>query len=344
MLAAARRLGLPAAVTAGACHGPSGRLGPAPAAPAPSITTRRCPRWSSRPRLTPPFPRPARCLAPPRRRSRAPLPRLPRGARRRRRDRRAVPRTGSRSAGSCRRASPTPTTPSSSSAPWPTRAPSGATAPSRPVTRDRLEHELGHHRRSRTSPTTSWWCTTSCSHGPTHCGRGSVANSMVSYCLGITHVEPLGAGPPLRALPQSRARKDPPDIDLDFPWDERDQILAYVFRTLSPAPRGDGGQPQLPSACAARCARWPRCTAAPPARSARSPAAFPGTATRSRSTSLLATHPNFQGLDLPAGWQDLARAGRSRWSACRGISRCIRAAWSSCPRALTDYVPARAAR
>ena len=30
-------------------------------------------------------------------------------------------------------------------------------------------------------------------HAPTHCGRGSVANSVVSYCLGIPHVEPLGA-------------------------------------------------------------------------------------------------------------------------------------------------------
>ncbi len=25
-------------------------------------------------------------------------------------------------------------------------------------------------------------------------------------------------------------RRDPPDIDLDFPWDERDKVLAYVFR------------------------------------------------------------------------------------------------------------------
>ena len=28
-------------------------------------------------------------------------------------------------------------------------------------------------------------------NGPTHCGRGSVANSVVSYCLGITHVDPI---------------------------------------------------------------------------------------------------------------------------------------------------------
>ena len=34
---------------------------------------------------------------------------------------------------------------------------------------------------------------------------------------------------PVRAVPQPRAQ-DPPDIDLDFPWDERDNVLAYVFR------------------------------------------------------------------------------------------------------------------
>ena len=48
--------------------------------------------------------------------------------------------------------------------------------------------------------------------------------------------------------------------------------------------------------------------------------------------SLLATHPNFQGLDLPRGVAGLCRARPSRWSACRGISRSTPAAWSSCRR------------
>ena len=42
-------------------------------------------------------------------------------------------------------------------------------------------------------------------HAPTHCGRGSVANSVVSYCLGITHVDPIRCGSDLRALSQPRA-------------------------------------------------------------------------------------------------------------------------------------------
>ncbi|MFH1575064.1 MAG: DNA polymerase III subunit alpha [Acidobacteriota bacterium] len=61
------------------------------------------------------------------------------------------------------------------------------------------------------------------------CGRGSAAASLVSYCLGITHVEPI-----LHNLFFERflneGRSDPPDIDIDFPWDERDDILEYVFR------------------------------------------------------------------------------------------------------------------
>ena len=56
-----------------------------------------------------------------------------------------------------------------------------------------------------------------------------MANSIVSYCLGITHVEPLGAGLLFERF-LNPERKDPPDIDLDFPWDERDRVLAYVFR------------------------------------------------------------------------------------------------------------------
>jgi DNA-directed DNA polymerase III PolC len=60
------------------------------------------------------------------------------------------------------------------------------------------------------------------------CGRGSVAASIVSYCLKITHVDPikhhLFFG---RFL--NTGRKDPPDIDIDFPWDERDKILKWVL-------------------------------------------------------------------------------------------------------------------
>ncbi len=61
------------------------------------------------------------------------------------------------------------------------------------------------------------------------CGRGSAAASLVSYCLGITHVEPITHNLFFERF-LNEGRSDPPDIDIDFPWDERDEVLDYVFR------------------------------------------------------------------------------------------------------------------
>ena len=63
---------------------------------------------------------------------------------------------------------------------------------------------------------------------PRTCGRGSVAASIVSYCLKITHVDPLKHRLFFERF-LNPGRKDPPDIDIDFPWDERDRILDWVF-------------------------------------------------------------------------------------------------------------------
>lgn len=63
---------------------------------------------------------------------------------------------------------------------------------------------------------------------PRTCGRGSVAASIVSYCLKITHVDPLKHHLFFERF-LNPGRKDPPDIDIDFPWDERDAILDWVF-------------------------------------------------------------------------------------------------------------------
>jgi error-prone DNA polymerase len=65
---------------------------------------------------------------------------------------------------------------------------------------------------------------------PRTCGRGSSAASIVSYLLGITHVEPLRYGLYFERF-LNPGRKDPPDIDVDFPWDEREEALDYVFRS-----------------------------------------------------------------------------------------------------------------
>lgn len=61
------------------------------------------------------------------------------------------------------------------------------------------------------------------------CGRGSAAASIVSYCLEITHVDPIAHNLFFERFLNMK-RKDPPDIDVDFPWDEREEVLNYVFQ------------------------------------------------------------------------------------------------------------------
>lgn len=60
------------------------------------------------------------------------------------------------------------------------------------------------------------------------CGRGSAAASVVSYALGITDVDPVALGLYFERF-LNPGRKDPPDIDVDFAWDERDGILESVI-------------------------------------------------------------------------------------------------------------------
>jgi error-prone DNA polymerase len=64
---------------------------------------------------------------------------------------------------------------------------------------------------------------------PHTCGRGSAAASIVSYCLGITHVDPIRHNLLFERF-LNPGRHDPPDIDVDFPWDERPAILDWVFK------------------------------------------------------------------------------------------------------------------
>ena len=56
------------------------------------------------------------------------------------------------------------------------------------------------------------------------CGRGSGASSLVVYCLGITQVDPIRYHLLFERF-LSPSRTDPPDLDVDFPWDERDDVL-----------------------------------------------------------------------------------------------------------------------
>ena len=60
-------------------------------------------------------------------------------------------------------------------------------------------------------------------------GRGSGAASIVSYCLFITQVDPIEYNLQFERFIHPD-RNNMPDIDVDFPWDERDDILDYVFK------------------------------------------------------------------------------------------------------------------
>jgi error-prone DNA polymerase len=59
-------------------------------------------------------------------------------------------------------------------------------------------------------------------------GRGSAANSAVCYCLGITAVDPT-ITKLLFARFISQARKEPPDIDVDFEHERREEVIQYVY-------------------------------------------------------------------------------------------------------------------
>lgn len=60
-------------------------------------------------------------------------------------------------------------------------------------------------------------------------GRGSAAGCMVSYILGITNIDPLKYGLMFERF-LNPERQSSPDIDLDFPDNRRDEIIAYVRR------------------------------------------------------------------------------------------------------------------
>ncbi|HDL65164.1 MAG TPA: DNA polymerase III subunit alpha, partial [Proteobacteria bacterium] len=60
-------------------------------------------------------------------------------------------------------------------------------------------------------------------------GRGSAANSLVCYLLGITGVDPLRYNLYFERFLNDK-RKDPPDIDLDFPTNRRDEVVNWIYR------------------------------------------------------------------------------------------------------------------
>ena len=60
-------------------------------------------------------------------------------------------------------------------------------------------------------------------------GRGSAANSAVCYCLGITEVDPARMEMLFERF-ISRERNEPPDIDVDFEHERREEVIQYIYR------------------------------------------------------------------------------------------------------------------
>ncbi|MCB9896123.1 MAG: error-prone DNA polymerase [Planctomycetes bacterium] len=59
-------------------------------------------------------------------------------------------------------------------------------------------------------------------------GRGSAANSSVCFCLGVTSVDPMRVNLVFERF-LSRERNEPPDIDIDFEHERREEVLQYIY-------------------------------------------------------------------------------------------------------------------
>ncbi|TCI03866.1 DNA polymerase III subunit alpha [Corallincola luteus] len=62
-----------------------------------------------------------------------------------------------------------------------------------------------------------------------HQGRGSAANSAVCYCLGITEVDPTKVELLFERF-ISKERNEPPDIDVDFEHERREEVIQYIYQ------------------------------------------------------------------------------------------------------------------
>ena len=61
-------------------------------------------------------------------------------------------------------------------------------------------------------------------------GRGSAANSVVCYCLGITEADPRHSSPLLERFISRERQNEPPDIDVDFEHERREEVIQYIYR------------------------------------------------------------------------------------------------------------------
>ena len=78
-------------------------------------------------------------------------------------------------------------------------------------------------------------------------GRGSAANSVVCYALGITEIDPDRIGMLFERF-VSKERDEPPDIDVDFEHERREEVIQYIY--------GKYGRERAALAATVICYRW----------------------------------------------------------------------------------------
>ena len=101
-----------------------------------------------------------------------------------------------------------------------------------PAVRATLEHELALIAELRYEPyflTVADLVQWARAQGILCQGRGSAANSAVCYCLGVTEVDPARMTLLFERF-ISRERNEPPDIDIDFEHQRREEVIQYVYR------------------------------------------------------------------------------------------------------------------
>ena len=63
-------------------------------------------------------------------------------------------------------------------------------------------------------------------------GRGSAANSAVCFVLGITSIDPVRQGLLFERF-VSEERREPPDIDIDFEHERREEVIQWIYETYA---------------------------------------------------------------------------------------------------------------
>ena len=150
------------------------------------------------------------------------------------------------------------------------------------------------------------------------CGRGSAAASLVAYCLGITHVDPIRYNLFFERF-LNEGRTDPPDIDIDFPWDERDSVLDFAF-----ARYGSGRAAMVANQVGfkgrAAVREVAKVYGLPESEIKEVTERISGFWRADRTADAMSHHPLFKQEKLPRDWEDIFRIARRLQGHLRHLS------------------------